>query len=355
MADAVPLQSAPDVDADSREYVSADSADDRTVPGSAEAALVKQSQIFTVMGADQADFIGAFINGKPTAPRERPQLPPELPEVLATGYRRNAAGAPEAYEAVLVRVGNVLMEKTTGYDFILMRAAAMREAKLLLVANSCFRTWEDQLRLYNERKLHPELGGAAPPGVSGHQQGRSVDIRTGIGFEDWRTGRVTSSPVRDWLVANAARFGFRQDEPRDLGKLADGRPYEPWHWTHRDESKIFGIDDPDSGVTAAFDDLAQASSDAAYTTPGASDLLRLVLKVGSDTVTAVSRSAATYTSSRDSLLAAAAAHKVYQSGELHRKATRQTAALGMTKPKGFTGKPPLYDFETGTWTDGLGV
>ena len=84
-------------------------------------------------------------------------------------------------------------------------AAAAKAAGITLQVNSAFRTNAEQQKLFNQLG-YPK---AAYPGTSNHEGGLSVDIQT-------------STKVLNWLNANAAKYGFRNDVS-----------FEPWHWTYQ--------------------------------------------------------------------------------------------------------------------------
>jgi zinc D-Ala-D-Ala carboxypeptidase len=65
----------------------------------------------------------------------------------------------------------------------------------------------------------------AAPGFSEHHRGRAIDLA----MQDDRrlTADFEQTPGFAWLIANAARFGFRLSFPRDNWQ---GYIYEPWHW-----------------------------------------------------------------------------------------------------------------------------
>ena len=88
-----------------------------------------------------------------------------------------------------------------------MQAAAARDGVTIRVTDS-YRSFDRQVELAERKGLYSQGGLAARPGTSNHGWGRSLDLDTGGG-------------AADWLRANAARFGFHEDVPR-----------EPWHWTY---------------------------------------------------------------------------------------------------------------------------
>ena len=65
---------------------------------------------------------------------------------------------------------------------------------------------------------------SAPPGYSEHHTGRAIDVNAqGLPL----TAEFEKTTAFQWLVMNAARFGFVMSYPR-LNKF--GYVYEPWHW-----------------------------------------------------------------------------------------------------------------------------
>src|SRR5699024_5106891 len=72
--------------------------------------------------------------------------------------------------------------------------------------NDSYRTLERQQELVPRLGLYNEGGLAAVPGTSRHGWGLAVDLRL-------------DGEALTWMRANAERFGFVEDTPR-----------EPWHW-----------------------------------------------------------------------------------------------------------------------------
>lgn len=332
---------------DETSYSSQSSSNQSVIPGSAQAALVKQSSVLSSVSQQRQGNLGVMLNAS-LAPKkvDTASVPEPLVEVPETAYAKGVA-----YPITLVVVDSIfLMEKATGYDFILMRRAAMNEAKVRLTVNSAFRSMVSQTRIAADHALHPEKGPAATPGFSNHQQGLSLDIHTGIKFADWKSGTVLTSPEHTWLMGNAKRFGFDQ---RDLGLLPDGRRYEPWHWTHAADGKIYGITDANSDgeLQDLYAGILSAGDESAYNATGAPDLFRLVLKLGSDLARGWERSASGFTTTRQTFYSAAAIQATYQSAAGLQRGAAQTYPMELTPPSGFAGNPPLYNFESGMWSD----
>lgn len=87
-----------------------------------------------------------------------------------------------------------------------LEAAASRDGISFRVTDS-YRSYDEQVDLARRKGLYSQGGLAALPGTSDHGLGLSVDL----GLD---------GPAQEWMRANAGRFGFVEDVPR-----------EPWHWT----------------------------------------------------------------------------------------------------------------------------
>ena len=345
----------PGLDADAEEFVSASSAG-TAGPATIQAQFLKQAEVKNGIGSGMQGMLLTLVNAAPAPKKVTEASAPLLPEEQGVAYdplSKNTDGSPKGYPITLVRVdAKHLMAKTTGYDFLLMRRAALRESNIRLYVNSAFRTMEDQMRIAGIRAANPKDGPAAAPGTSNHQKGLSLDIHTGISFENWKSGAVKTSPEHTWLLANAARFGFNQ---RDLGRMDRGlsteRAWEPWHWTHINDDVIYGLRDPALGAEGVYDELIQAGEASAYNANGSPDLFRLALKIGSDVNVAWARSGQSTQSTRGEITAFAAAYALMQSANVQQSSSGGVALSSSVPPPGFTGDPPLYDFDTGSWTD----
>ena len=121
------------------------------------------------------------------------------------------------------------MESRAARAWLRMRDAARSDGVELQVV-SAFRSATYQLTIL-QRKLERGLSideilkVSAAPGYSEHHSGRVLDLTT-PGFptleEDFE-----HSAAYAWLLANAARFGFRLSFPRGN---RHGIAFEPWHW-----------------------------------------------------------------------------------------------------------------------------
>jgi hypothetical protein len=70
-----------------------------------------------------------------------------------------------------------------------------------------YRSYDAQVDVARRKGLYSQGGLAATPGTSDHGWGMSLDLDL-------------DSRALSWMRANAGRYGFVEDVPR-----------EPWHWT----------------------------------------------------------------------------------------------------------------------------
>jgi zinc D-Ala-D-Ala carboxypeptidase len=105
-----------------------------------------------------------------------------------------------------INVGQHRLWAPAAQSFQQLSAAAAREGIVIKVTDS-YRSLAQQVDVANRKGLYSNGGLAAKPGTSDHGWGLSLDL--GL-----------NATAQTWMRANAARFGFREDVPR-----------EPWHWT----------------------------------------------------------------------------------------------------------------------------
>jgi len=72
-----------------------------------------------------------------------------------------------------------------------------------------YRTYDTQVDLVRRKGLYSQGGLAAAPGTSDHGWGLAADLRL-------------DDRAQAWMRANADRYGFAEDTPR-----------EPWHWAYQ--------------------------------------------------------------------------------------------------------------------------
>lgn len=130
-----------------------------------------------VIGVEPTADLSAYGNGR---------IPTEALTPIGTGSHRLDAGAAEAFSA--------------------LQAAARAEGVTIGITDS-YRSYDDQVRLAEEKGLYSQGGLAAVPGTSDHGWGRALDLDL-------------DDRALAWMRTNATRFGFVEDTPR-----------EPWHWT----------------------------------------------------------------------------------------------------------------------------
>lgn len=135
---------------------------------------------------------------------------------IVTGY---VSGVPSQIEIEPIDSGgNVYLEHKAAVAFRAMREAA-NAVGIVLRANSGWRSFEHQQRLYRQweegrRKLRP-----CKPGWSKHHSGRAVDINRSHDDPDGDGPLIGATDA--WLLACAANFHFY--------KTVRG---EPWHYEY---------------------------------------------------------------------------------------------------------------------------
>jgi len=109
-----------------------------------------------------------------------------------------------------------------------------RAANLFIVAQSTYRSYTDQGRVYQVEVA--QVGAAqaeresARPGHSEHQLGTAVDFTTKRLAYDLQDSFGAAAEGR-WLQANAPQYGFVLSYPQDK-EAETGYMYEPWHWRY---------------------------------------------------------------------------------------------------------------------------
>lgn len=105
----------------------------------------------------------------------------------------------------LIGIGNHRLAPAAAEAFRRMRADAAAQG-IAIGATDSYRDYDQQVDLVSRKGLYSNGGLAAQPGTSQHGWGLALDLD------------VDESGLA-WLRANAARYGFFEDVPR-----------EPWHW-----------------------------------------------------------------------------------------------------------------------------
>jgi hypothetical protein len=117
--------------------------------------------------------------------------------------------ADENHGNQLIRVNSRMSGATLGITKALAASPANKGRTDLKVSDS-FRSMQEQQSAF----LEYGFPRAARPGFSNHQMGLALDFQLGLNKGSTRPG----DPVYDWLVANAATYGF--------SKISS----ESWHW-----------------------------------------------------------------------------------------------------------------------------
>lgn len=94
----------------------------------------------------------------------------------------------------------------------------------------------DIFSLSDEEKIHSILRWSALPGASRHHWGTDFDVydkaalpdNETIKLEPWEYLQSHQKPFYQWLMNNAAKYGFYFPYQQDLGGVA----IEPWHISH---------------------------------------------------------------------------------------------------------------------------
>lgn len=139
--------------------------------------------------------------------------------VNATNVQLNADGVPTdllAYgngripASALSTVGNTghRLWAPAASSLQSLLQAAQRDGVQISITDS-YRSYAEQVDLAQRKGLYSQGGLAAKPGTSDHGWGIAVDL----GLD---------AKAQSWMRANAARFGFVEDTPR-----------EPWHWAFK--------------------------------------------------------------------------------------------------------------------------
>lgn len=281
------------------------------------------------------------VNSSAAPSIEDKTLPP-LTEFQETGYSRG-----KSFPVTLVKIGWERVEKFTGYDFLLMQQAAKKDGVKLMIMNG-FRDMETQTRLYNERKNEPirsQKGPAAAPGWSNHQSGKAVDLNTNMTLADKQAKKLSAQ--YEWLVANAAKFGF---DNLDVPKAPLD---EPWHWVHREDKLIAAASIEDALATLVGAEsaapFAVADGRPAIAIQASRDLY--------DRTKAYERSYQAARTSRDVHFANQAKRAILSSAQISNMAAQMGEVITQAVaklPEPFKEEPEkglAYDFTTGLWSD----
>jgi hypothetical protein len=107
-----------------------------------------------------------------------------------------------------IGVGNHKLWGPAAQSFKRMVADA-RAAGVDIGVTDSYRSYDAQVDVARRKGLYSQGGLAAKPGTSNHGWGLSLDLDL-------------NNRAQSWMRANAGRYGFVEDTPR-----------EPWHWTYK--------------------------------------------------------------------------------------------------------------------------
>jgi len=138
--------------------------------------------------------------------------------VGAGAARLNADGVPvdlAAYGNGKIPPNALHPVGTTGHklwapaaDSLTTLIADAKRAGVTIGITDSYRPYAEQVDLAKRKGLYSQGGLAAKPGTSDHGWGLAVDLDL-------------DSKAQAWMRANAGRYGFVEDTPR-----------EPWHWAY---------------------------------------------------------------------------------------------------------------------------
>lgn len=126
------------------------------------------------------------------------------------------------------------MRQEVATALVAMFAAGKAEAGLEFSVQSAYRSYESQVRVYNDDVARNGQAYAdtdtARPGHSEHQTGLAVDI-SAVPAKCSLAACFAQTPQGEWLAANAWRFGFLLRYPADKVPVT-GFTFEPWHFRY---------------------------------------------------------------------------------------------------------------------------
>ena len=140
----------------------------------------------------------------------------------------NVNGDYEPYTNVVYSNNRLQEEAVT--NFVRMARAAKEEG-LKIIANSSYRSYEEQDNIYNSflKKHGTEYAEeySAHAGYSEHETGLAVDIDAYQSSAD----DFENSNEYAWLLENSYKYGYILRYPKDK-EIITGYSYEPWHYRY---------------------------------------------------------------------------------------------------------------------------
>ena len=248
-----------------------------SLPSPTDTAATAQLQL-------QSNRVSAVATGVCRAPPTRPRFKED--DLAQNVVKQEAYVYGKAYIENLVPMGPLIpsagrpsyVEIETAKDFYRMSFAALQEKILLTFDTSDvlkgFRTFAEQARLRSQRHnpdgsktaLGRTKGPAAIAGYGNHQQGRAMDLAVGISYQDFAGGRGKTNAVYEWLVYNAASFGFAQPDLYGISKTGEETISEAWHWVHVEKTAIGPL--PTEEQLGAYEEFLYANRTNTLLTSG---------------------------------------------------------------------------------------
>lgn len=129
---------------------------------------------------------------------------------------------------------NTILGRHIMVDALKQMIAAGQRAGFYLVAASAYRSYADQVSIFNayvrDYGLEKANTFSAKPGQSQHQLGTAIDFTTAqMGYGLSQTFAYTGTG--HWLLANAYKYGFYISYPQGKESVT-GYECEPWHFRY---------------------------------------------------------------------------------------------------------------------------
>lgn len=182
-------------------------------------------------------------------PKPTPSITPKPLKTTVFGHLPYAEAPPSE----LVSIGKFERENYEREEFLNAEAAqafqimveAARSQNVQLMGISGFRSIPDQQALFDKQIEKRGSAAAAaklsaPPGHSEHHTGYAIDITDASRTDVDLKPAFEETAAYQWLVTNAAQYGFEQSFPQNNSQ---GVSYEPWHWRYVGSARaarIFG-------------------------------------------------------------------------------------------------------------------
>lgn len=182
-----------------------------------------RSSAGTATAATSGSFASTYAQALSSVSRSSMSLSPSSLGVSSStvgsgGSRLDANGVPvdlAAYGNGKIPEGALRPVGNTGHklwapaaDSLTALVADAKRAGVNIGITDSYRPYAEQVDLAKRKGLYSQGGLAAKPGTSDHGWGMAADLDL-------------DPRAQDWMRANAGRYGFVEDTPR-----------EPWHWAY---------------------------------------------------------------------------------------------------------------------------